>query len=476
MRNNVDFEEFKEIILEILEMDEKDIFDFLYINDSDFYNINKIDKLYVLNKGVKGNYFYNFQDNLHTKDCFEVKIEKSLSVEQLKILLKNNNILYSNIYVLDNVLSEDLNFLNCDCKYDLSQDINYFHSDTPAYEGIIKKLFNSIYSEKYIYKLSSEDNLREDVKKFFNKSYFHEVEFIDDNDMPKSSSTIFAHKHWFYYDRGYGEEEAISDYLHKISKINNINPKKITSNLSKFHEQLKKQTFLNYLMNKEEHLLINFMDIVDVFPGTQLLKDIIKTKPITNHDKNCIKNKICQFPEIFTQDNFYKNSDFIFKVIGIDNIIGDQEEQSYMAHGLINYRKATFINFKDEVSPFSHFMQKIYKEYPEKIKDDEFYFLAFMADLVVNNYKKHKNDWINSLNDFDRIFNINNLNKEKLEILLYFSQKENFYDFINGMSGNEVSAFKVQQHLQEKIILKEKELLQESFSNNKLNTKIKNRI
>lgn len=223
MRNNVDFEEFKEIILEILEMDEKDIFDFLYINDSDFYNINKIDKLYILNKGVKGNYFYNFQDNLHTKDCFEIKIEKSLSVEQLKILLKNNNILYSNIYVLDNVLSNDLDFLNCDCEYDLSQDNNYFHPDKPAYEGIIKKLFNSIYSEKYIYKLSSEDNLREDVKKFFNKSYFHEVEFIDDNDILKSSSTVFAHKNWFYYDKGYGEEEAISDYLHKISKINNIN-------------------------------------------------------------------------------------------------------------------------------------------------------------------------------------------------------------------------------------------------------------
>lgn len=476
MRNNIDFEEFKRIVLEVIEMDEKEIFDFLYIKDSDFYNIDKIDKLYILNKGVKGNYFYNFQDNLQTKDCFEVKIEKSLSVEKLKTLLENNNILYSNVYVLDNVLSNDLDFLNCDCKYDLSQDINYFRPDKPAYEGIIKKLFNSIYSEKYIYKLSSEDNLREDIKTFFNKTYFNEVEFIEDNDILKSSSTVFAHKHWFYYDRGHGEEEAISDYLHKISKINNINPKKITSNLSQFHEQLKKETFLNYLANKEEHLLINFMDIVDVFPGNYLLKDIIKTKPITDHDQNCIKDKICKFPVVFTQDNFYDNSDFIFKVIGIDNIIGGQEEQSNIAHGLINYREAAFINFKDEVSPFSHFMQKIYKEYPEKIKDDEFYFLAFMADLVVNNYKKHKNDWINSLNDFDRIFDTDNLNKEKLEILLYFSQKENFYNFINTMSGNEVSAFQVQQHLQQKIILKEKELLQESFSKNKLNTKIKNRI
>ena len=52
MRNNVDFEEFKEIILEILDMNEKEIFDFLYIKDSDFYNINKIDKLYILNKGA----------------------------------------------------------------------------------------------------------------------------------------------------------------------------------------------------------------------------------------------------------------------------------------------------------------------------------------------------------------------------------------------------------------------------------------
>ena len=108
------------------------------------------------------------------------------------------------------------------------EDTNYFYTNKPAYEGIIKKLFNSIYSEKYIYKLSSEDNLREDVKKFFNKSYFHEVEFIDDNDILKSSSTVFAHKNWFYYDYDI-KNDSITLSLYKCNNIEFDNDNEISS-------------------------------------------------------------------------------------------------------------------------------------------------------------------------------------------------------------------------------------------------------